>query len=363
MSIGPSDAVDLRTVSRALVVKLRHHGDVLLTSPVFSVLKHRAPHIGIDALVYEDTREMLTGHPAIDEVIGIGRNRRALGAGERLRLEWALLQKLRERNYQLLIHLSEHPRGAWLSRYLGCRYAVAPGLRDRSEFWRRSFTHRFPMPLGGRRHMVEWNLDALRRIGVQPGAEERALLLVPGEAAEAEAETLLAREGLVAGAFIHVHPASRWSFKCWPAERNAALIDALTSRGERVVLTAGRDESELAFVRDIVSRCAVPPVDLAGRLSLKSLAALTARARLFVGVDSAPMHIAAAMGTPVVALFGPSGEADWGPWSAKARVVASDRHPCRPCGIDGCGGGKVSDCLVTLPEARVLSAVEELLCA
>jgi heptosyltransferase-3 len=80
---------------------------------------------------------------------------------------------------------------------------------------------------------------------------------------------------------------------------------------------------------------------------------LTAQARIFVGVDSAPMHIAAAMGTPTLALFGPSGEHEWGPWMVRHRVVVSHVHPCRPCGIDGCGGGKVSECLTTLPVADV----------
>jgi heptosyltransferase-3 len=73
------------------------------------------------------------------------------------------------------------------------------------------------------------------------------------------------------------------------------------------------------------------------------------------------MHIAAAMGTPVVALFGPSGEKEWGPWKVAHRVVASDHHPCRPCGNDGCGGSKVSECLTQLPVDRVHSAVNELL--
>ena len=101
-------------------------------------------------------------------------------------------------------------------------------------------------------------------------------------------------------------------------------------------------------------------VDIGGLLSLRELAALTARARLFVGVDSAPMHIAAAMRTPAVALFGPSSEIAWGPWQARARVVVS-AHPCRPCGLDGCGGGKVSECLTTLPVERVHAACLELL--
>ncbi len=103
------------------------------------------------------------------------------------------------------------------------------------------------------------------------------------------------------------------------------------------------------------------PVSLAGQLSLKELAALTRQARIFVGVDSAPMHIAASQGTPAVALFGPSGEIAWGPWRVAHRVVASQVHPCRPCGNDGCGGSKVSECLTTLPVARVLDAVQSLI--
>lgn len=79
------------------------------------------------------------------------------------------------------------------------------------------------------------------------------------------------------------------------------------------------------------------------------------------------MHIAAAVGTPAVALFGPSGEDLWGPWGVprigRHIVVASEGYSCRPCGLDGCGGGKVSDCLVTLDERRVWTAVNELLSA
>lgn len=355
-----SDAVDLSSVSRALVIKLRHLGDVLLTSPVFSVLKRHVPGIEVDALVYDDTRDMLSGHPAIEQIHVIGRGSRAEPAASRAALEWRLFRRLRERRYDLLVHLSEHPRGAWLARTLGCRYSVAPGLPGRSRFWRQSFSHRFALALNGRRHMVEWNLDALRRIGIQPGPEERSLLLVPGEEAEREAGSLMARHGLERGAFTHLHPASRWSFKCWPAAQNAALIAKLVQQGERVVLTSSSDPAERSFTQDILSRCPPGVIDLSGALSLKTLAALTARARKFVGVDSAPMHIAAAMGTPVVALFGPSGEFDWGPWCSSARVVASSRHPCRPCGRDGCGGGKLSDCLATLEVDSVLRAIDSL---
>jgi len=359
--MGPLDAIDLTRVKRALVIKLRHHGDVLLSTPVFSVLSNNVANIEIDALIYADTRDMLEGNPAISRVFVVDRKWKSQAISARASSEWRLLCSLRERRYDLLIHLSEHPRGAWLARTMGSSFSVAPDYAMRSKFWRNSFTHRFALPKNAHRHMVEWNLDALRRIGIQPASAERKLVLVAGAQGEAEAVKLLESHHIETGAFVHIHPASRWSFKCWSEARNAALIDTLIQNGERVVLTSAPDVQEMAFVERILSHCRTEPVNLAGKLTLKGLAALTARAKLFIGVDSAPMHMACAMETPVVALFGPSGEREWGPWSSTSRVVASAVHPCRPCGIDGCGGGKISDCLVTLPERQVLRAVRDLL--
>jgi heptosyltransferase-3 len=173
---------------------------------------------------------------------------------------------------------------------------------------------------------------------------------------------LLAAAGLASGGFIQVHPTSRWLFKSWTESRNAELLQRLARDGHRIVVTGAPDPRERAIMARILAEAAVPVVDLSGQLSLREMGALAARARLFFGVDSAPMHIAAAMGTPVVALFGPSGEKEWGPWRVPHRVVVSD-HPCRPCGNDGCGGGKVSECLTTLPVDRVHSAINELLAA
>ncbi|MEK6245823.1 MAG: putative lipopolysaccharide heptosyltransferase III, partial [Pseudomonadota bacterium] len=355
------DAVPLKEIARALVVMLRHHGDVLLASPVLGVLQGHAPKIEVDALVYDDTAPMLEGHPALAQLHVVGRNWKKEGLLSRFALEKQLHGALRARRYDLLVHLTEQPRGAWLARALGARASIAPVVPGRGAFWARSFTHLYPLARNGRRHKVEANLDALRRIGVQPGMDERRLQFVPGAAAEARIAALLAAEGLAERSYIQIHPASRWSFKCWTPERNAELIDRL-SASHRVVLTAAPDPDEMALVGEIVAKTTTKPLVLAGKLQIKELGALTARARLFVGVDSMPMHLAAAMGTPAVALFGPSGEDEWRPWQVQHRVVASD-HPCRPCGNDGCGGGKVSECLTTLGVDQVHAAVEQLLAA
>ena len=115
------DAVPLADCARALVVKLRHHGDVLLAAPVLALLKARAPQLEVDALVYDDTLPMLEGHPALSQLYFVGRRWRTVGALRRWSLEKHLYSTLRARRYDLVVHLSEHPRGAWLARLLGAR--------------------------------------------------------------------------------------------------------------------------------------------------------------------------------------------------------------------------------------------------
>lgn len=355
-----TDAIDFSQIHRVLLVKLRHHGDVLLTSPLFTVLKNHAPHLILDALIYQETAPMLAGHPAINEIHCIDRAWKKAGWLRQFRLEAGLLRALRRRHYDLIIHLSEHPRGAWIARLSGAPYAVARALPARSRWWRNSFTHFFPWARGNTRHTVEIHLDALRRLGLQANFEERGLVFVPGAEAQDHIDAILRAEGIAAKTFIHIHPTSRWLFKCWSEEKMTALIAQLQAQGYAVVVSCAPDPQELAMLSRIVQPLAVAPLNLGGKLNLKQLGALSARARLFIGVDSAPMHIASAMQTPVLALFGPSGDKEWGPWMVKHETITS-KHSCRPCGQDGCGGGKISECLTTLPIERVLAAAIRLL--
>lgn len=355
-----ADAIDPAQLRRALVIKLRHHGDVLLASPVLSCLKQAAPQCEIDALVFADTAPMLQGHPALHTLHCLGRDWKKLGPLQQLQKEWGVLKALSTRHYDLIIHLTDHPRGAWLTHLLKPRWAVAPQRSKGGKWWKASFTHLYKTVGGGRRHTVDTHLDALRRLGIRPAGDARKLLLVPGRTAEARIDALLQEHQLEQGAFIQIHPASRWFFKCWPADSNAELLRALSAQGHRLVLTGAPDQREREMVEAIITRAGVPVTNLTGQLNLSELGALTARARLFVGVDSAPMHIAAAVGTPCVALFGPSGDREWGPWEVKNRIVTS-KHSCRPCGQDGCGGGKVSECLYAIGVQQVLQAIDEVL--
>jgi len=267
---------------------------------------------------------------------------------------------LRTRHYDLLVHLTEHWRGPILKRLLGISLAVSEryARRERSRIWQRSFTHHYAKPQKPR-HKVERHLDALRRIGVYPEPKARALRLVPGPEAQASARTKLAPLGLNERPFILIHPTSRFLHKCWTVEGMAQLIDRLQPHMP-VLLTAAPSAAELQMVQAIRARSRTGPASLAGELDLKELAYCIGTARLFVGVDSAPMHMAAAMQTPVVALFGPTSQGVWGPWQVAHRIV-STRPTCQPCHLRGCGEGHVSDCLVTIEVDSVLRACESLL--
>ncbi len=127
-------------------------------------------------------------------------------------------------------------------------------------------------------------------------------------------------------------------------------------------MSAGPDAQEIAMVEEILSLAPdVPVLNCAGKLTLKELAALIEMSKALICVDSVPLHIASAAKTPVVVMFGPTSEQNWGPWMHPNAKVVTQKFTCRPCYQDGCGGSKVSDCLFSIPQHAILSALDEVL--
>jgi heptosyltransferase-3 len=306
--------------------------------------------------VYAETQSMLAGHPALDRLYVIDRGWRLRGLITQLREEWRLFRELRARRHDLLIFLTEQWRCAWLARLLPARHAVVGEYpRRRAALWRRSFTHHYAQPFP--RDKVESHLDALRRIGCPVAPQDKRASLPAAPQAAARVEALLAERGLQPGGFVLVHPTSRWIYKCWLPSRYGEVINKLRASGIPVVLTAAPSGAERDFVADVMRHVTADLVDLTGKLSLPELGELIRRAGCFLGVDSVPMHMAAAAGTPLVALFGPSNQAIWAPKGAGAAVLSSTRRECLPCMKHGCGNSGYSECLEDVTAERVLTEV------
>jgi heptosyltransferase III len=356
------DYPDLSKVKRVLVIKMRHHGDVLLTSPLFSNLKKSIPDAQIEAFIYKDTLPMLEGHPAIADYLLYDRGWKKLSPFKKIAKEIGLLKAIRARGYDLVINLTEGDRGAIAALVSGSIYRVGFDPKGSGLFGKRKiYTHvvkACPHP----RHTVERQIDALRRIGIFPELAQRDLFLHVPVSAQRAVKDLLEREEMRSGEYVLIHPVSRWRFKCLATKQIADLITALHERGIRIAMSAGPDHQEMAMIDEICALApGVPVLNCAGKLTLKELAALIQNAKALICVDSVPLHIASALKTPVVVMFGPTSEQNWGPWMHhKARVVVQ-RLPCRPCYQDGCGGSKMSDCLFSMPQNAILSALDKVL--
>ncbi len=352
---------DLTKVKKILVVKLRLHGDVLLTAPFLFHLKRALPQADITTFVYAETWPMLSGLKEISDCLLYDKSWKKLSFWKRLWKEFTLLRHIRKAEYDLVINLTEGDRGALAALVSGasCRVGFDPG---KSGFFgkRKIYTHLARL-CQSPRHTIEKNLDVLRRIGIFP---ERGLcdfsLHIPEEA-KARIQEFLTSQGLKANQYILIHPFASHLFKSPSPEQISHLIESLHVQGKKVVLSCGPSPIEKVLLEKILSGAPDGSVvAAAGLFSLKEFAALICLAQVLISVDTVSLHIASALKTPVVALFGPTSEKMWGPWQHPKSIVVSEDLPCRPCYLDGCGGSKRSECLYSLPTAAIVNGVNTL---
>jgi heptosyltransferase III len=337
------------TSKRVLVIKLKQPGDVLVSTPVIAALKDAWPNCHLTYLIPKGTEDMVAGHPGLDDLMVV--DRRGESWGQALRF----VHDLRRRRFDLVLELSGGDRGAFYSWLSGAQERL--GFEHlRMPFWQRrlSFTRLLPRPPVPM-HLVDQNLEPLRALGIEP--VNPRLQFFWDQAVEKRIQELIASQGLTPRGFVVMHPGAGWRFKCWTPQGYARILEALQEDwGLPVIITGTQAAHEQDLLAAILKESRVAPINLAGQLSLKELGALIARARFFFGMDSAPMHLAAAVGTPAVALFGPSGVFNWGPWGA-GHLVIQKEWPCVPCGRDGCEGSKISRCLTEIEPAQVLEAM------
>ncbi len=320
------------TPGRILVIKLRAIGDVLLSTVVLPDLRAAFPDARIDMLCERPSADVLRGNPALDDVVVI--DPKTDGS-------LPILRRVRARRYDLVIDLFGNPRSAII--------AAASGAPKRVGYrfgWRRWCYTDIVEPRGGEVHNTEFNRDALRRLGVPVGASLPFFPLAP-EAEEFAGQFLSAR-GLAGAPILGINAGGGWYTKRWEPERFAALARLVgTQYDAPVLLFWGPGEKERA--EEIQSSLGgdaalIPPT------SLKQLASLLKHCSLLVTNDSGPMHIAASLGVPIVALFGPTNPQFQGPVGSPSCVVRNETLDCLGCNL--------TDCPIGLPCMRALGAEE-----
>ena len=348
MADGVIEAGELR---RILLVKPSSLGDVIHAIPTAAALRRRFPAAHLAWLVEEESAGIVRGVPGVDEVIISGRRRwlEALRAGRGVAGAagqfWALARRLRAARYDLVVDVQGLLKSAIFVAATGAR--VRLGLSSGREGSRFACTHVVSAPLD--EHAVERYLRAAWALGA-PDAPREFPIAIPPEAVR-EAEHIIGDEARPPLAVLH--PAARWPTKRWTPEAFAAVGDALADDlGASVVITGGAGDGGAAEA--VRSRMRRPALNLAGRTPLLTLAAILHRAAVMVTVDSGPMHLGAALGTPLVALFGPTAPPRTGPYGAGPyRVLQAGELPCVPCLSRRCRIASERLCMRSLDPGRV----------
>lgn len=310
---------------KILLIKMRFHGDMLLTTPVISTLKRHYPDAKVDVLLYQDTMPILSENPEINALYGL-KNKKAKTV-EKVTNFVSLIRVLRSNKYDLVINMADQWMVAVLVRLLNAPMSISQDYQHRqSSFWRNSFTHLAPSKGD---NVVESNLSVLAPLGLDSYVTETTMSYNPVCWERVRQE--LNKAG-VGERYVVIQPTARQIFKCWENQKFSQVIDALHEREIEVVLTSGPGGDDLACIDAIAKGCKQPPVTaLAGKVSFPELGALIDHAILFIGVDSAPGHIAAAVKTPLIALFGATNHVFWRPWSNNMiQFWAGDYRPMPP---------------------------------
>jgi heptosyltransferase-3 len=348
--------------SRILVVCTRQLGDMLLTTPLIRAAKARWPQASIDVLGFAGTLEMLRGNADVSELIEVP-------AGSGWRRSLPLVRRL-WRRYDLAL-IAQYSDRAHLYGFIAGRRRSGQVLAGAKSWWKRALLHH-AVVIGGRQtHAALEKMRLLEPWGVAPAVN---VVAPPPQPLPHDVAAQLGP------AYVVLHAPSLFRYKQWPLEHFATLVRALLDDGVQVVLSGGPSDADRAACARL-AEAGAPPVllNLAGRLSMPQLVTLLRGAAAYVGPDASITHLAAACGTPVVALYGPISPRLWGPWPAGSegepfadraprqqshRIIVLQGPPaCVPCNRAGCENhnDSRSECLETLAPVRVIAEVRQLL--
>ncbi|MBX2992630.1 MAG: glycosyltransferase family 9 protein [Bacteroidetes bacterium] len=333
--------LDHNSVRRILVIKLRAIGDVLLSTIVTKNLRHAFPQAQIDYLTEPPSVDVVRDNPHINGTMVFKKS-------ETGGLE--LIMRVRRAQYDMIIDLFGNPRTALVTRLSGARYRIGYRFRGRTYAY-----NIVAEPRGGQVHNTQFNLDALEALGI--AIQDRSLYFQFDNEEAAYVARFLDAAGLSNKVLVCLNTGGGWYTKRWRLEQFAALGDRLVEHyGAHVVLSWGRGQlEEVEKLQSLMRQPAfVPP-----ETTLRQLGALLKRCSLVVTNDSGPMHIAAALGVPVVGIYGPTNPALQGPYGSGHVVVRNEKLDCLGCNLTKCPIG--NPCMLDLTVDDVLRGVEDVI--
>lgn len=332
--------IEYAAVQRILVIKLRAVGDVLLSTIVTRNLRLAFPQAKIDYLTEPPSVDVLRGNPFINDIQVHDRNGMT---------GFALVKHIRRQRYDLVIDLFGNPRTALITRCSGARYRVGYRFRGR--------TYAYTVmaePRGAHVHNTQFNLDALEAIGVP--IQDRNIYFPMTVDDINYVDDFLGHASLRTGPLVGVNTGGGWYTKRWGLDRFAQLSDLMIEKfGASIVLTWGPGQMpDVEKIQSLMKgKAFIPP-----STTLKQLGALLQRCQWIVSNDSGPMHIAAAVGTPVVGIYGPTRPILQGPFGEKHVTVCKTGLDCLGCNYTKCPIGH--PCMLELTVDDVMKAVTHL---
>lgn len=311
----------LAQIKKILVIRTDRIGEVLLSTPILTALKEKWPEAEISVMVRPEVRGLLEGNPNVNEIIEWIPAFPTFAGTEMTNL----VRFLKANKFDVVIIVN--PKKEFHLAAFLARIPIRVGF-DRK--WGFLLTHKVKdMKSLAERHEVEYNLDLVRAIGIEP--KDRRPVLIVTDTDKDKIRKYKDKEGKIGEnkgkGIIAIHPCTSNPKKQWPVEYFARLGDLLSQDGVKVALVSGQEG--LATTRQVISKMKNKPLDLSGKLTLKELAAFFKKCDFVISGDSGPVHIAAAVGTPVVVLFGRqdpgSNPTRWGPCGEGHIVIQKDK--------------------------------------
>jgi ADP-heptose:LPS heptosyltransferase len=341
-------AIDWSRVRRVLVVRLRSIGDTVLATPSLIALKRFIPNAQVDVLLEDWVAPLLDGFHSADEIITTGG-----GTSSRIKT----IHEIRRRKYDVAFNLHGGTTATMFTSLSGAPHRIGYRtyqysflynhlLDSAAHVWHRKNTH-----------AAENQLALLGFVGVP--VEDRPRSELPlNEASRIWADEKLRAAGLDARPYALLHPFAAYKTKEWAIEKFARTAEFLSSKGLMPVAVGAPNQGDM--LRGL-QRAARVPVLAFTQMTIPELTSLAAGARIFVGNDSGVAHIAAAVKTPTVVVFGSSSRDHWGPWTDAPYEMVFEQFACQPCAGRTCLEFGEPRCILSLSEEKVFGAIDRTL--